>query len=118
MGGPIVTPVHALVEDLRSSARGRVLVILEGLAGDLDLEGVDHLDAETVVGMDQDLEDVDHLGVAPLATVDPWHRFLVLVAGQGGGDRRTAEPRQGTKIATETRGEINNGFDGLLAQYF
>jgi hypothetical protein len=79
---------------------------------DLDLAAVDPLGLEAVVGMDQDLEDVDHLGVAPLATVDHWHRFLVLVAGKGGGGRRTEGPGQGCKIATETRGETNDELDG------
>ena len=72
----------------------------------MDLIAVDHLAVEAVVDMDQDLEDVDHL--APLATVDLWLRFLVLVAGQGGGGRRTAGQEQGSKTATETRGETND----------
>ena len=63
----------------------------------MDLIAVDHLAVEAVVDMDQDLEDVDHLAVAPLATVDLWLRFLVLVAGQGGGGRRTAGQEQGAK---------------------
>ena len=75
---------------------------------DLALIAVDHLAVEAVVDMDQDLEDVDHLAVAPLATVDLWLRFLVLVAGQGGGGRRTAGQEQGSKTATETRGETND----------
>jgi len=130
MGEPTATLVLALVEGLQSSARGPVLVILEvsvegldledvdhlaaeAVVGmDLDLEGVDHLAAEAVVVMDLDLEGVDHLGVAPLATVDLWHRFLVLVADRGVGSRRIEGPGQGTKIATETRGETSDGLDG------